>query len=348
MPNDPGTLVIRADAGLSVGTGHLMRCIALAQCWADQGGNAIFITYCESGHLLTGIADEGFQVVRLHEIYPNPTDWETTTKILKVYPDAWVILDGYHFDTDYQYRIKDAGHPLLVIDDYGHATHYYADIVLNQNLGAHRELYQNHAPTTKLLMGPEYALLRREFRLWGRQDRDVPEVGRRILVTIGGADPHNVTLEIMKVLEGIDTSDLETVIVAGAANPHYGELQERASISRHAMRVLRSVTDMPRLMACADMCISGAGSTCWELLCMGVPSILIVVADNQKRAAEALSKSGATMCIQDSAHFLRDALQQAVTDILTDHDRRQSMNSLGRGIVDGQGAVRVCSALRGQ
>jgi len=135
-------LIIRADANAQIGTGHLMRCLALAQAWKDAGGEVAFITACRSEGLLERFREEGFEVHLLSSSYPDPGDWEVTKNVLARHPDAWVVLDGYHFDETYQQWIKDAGNCLLVmIDDMTHLKHYYADIVLNQNLYAEDSHY---------------------------------------------------------------------------------------------------------------------------------------------------------------------------------------------------------------
>ncbi|MDY7080712.1 MAG: DegT/DnrJ/EryC1/StrS family aminotransferase [Chloroflexota bacterium] len=129
-------LLIRADANVHIGTGHLMRCLALAQGWQTQGGRATFITACESDGLRQRLSDEGFQVIALEHPYPDPADWEITSQVLAAHPGAWMVLDGYHFDPAYQRQVKKVGHPLLVIDDMAHLDHYYADVLLNQNIHA--------------------------------------------------------------------------------------------------------------------------------------------------------------------------------------------------------------------
>ena len=136
MKSKRRSLLIRTDANSHIGTGHLMRCLALAQAWQSQGGEAVFVTECNSEGLLRRLSEEGFQVISIERPHPDPADWWLTSKVLAVYPGAWVVLDGYHFDSSYQLHIKEAEHPLLVIDDKAHLDHYYADVVLNQNIHA--------------------------------------------------------------------------------------------------------------------------------------------------------------------------------------------------------------------
>ena len=145
-----------------------MRCLALAQVWQDKVGEVVFISHCESEPLRKRIIAAGIDLISLDKSYPDPSDWNFTRGILDrlktqgTKSDPWLVVDGYHFDVEYQKSIKAAGYRLLWIDDYGHAGHYYADLVLNQNISADPSLYGNRESYTQLLMGPSYALLRRE------------------------------------------------------------------------------------------------------------------------------------------------------------------------------------------
>ena len=139
-------LYIRADATTNIGTGHVMRCIALSQAWKDKGGQVVFISHCESKKLQERIIAEGFDFIYIENPHPHPADLDKTIETLSTmnYPSStndWLVVDGYHFDSMYQKKIKEAGYRLLWIDDYGHADRYYADIVLNQNISADASFY---------------------------------------------------------------------------------------------------------------------------------------------------------------------------------------------------------------
>ena len=213
-------LLIRADANSHIGTGHVMRCLALAQAWQGVGGKVIFITACESEALRRRLIGERLQVVALSD----PRDWQVVARTLAAHPNAWVALDGYHFDTAYQQRFKDAGHQLLVIDDLAQLDQYVADLVVNQNLGAQGLTYA-HPPATRLLRGTDYVLLRKEFLSHLDSRREAPERARRILVTLGGADPDNATLTIVRALQRLDADSLEVVVAVGASYPFFDGLQ---------------------------------------------------------------------------------------------------------------------------
>src|ERR1700733_9285248 len=173
-------LVIRADATTQMGTGHLMRCVALAQAWQAQGGECVFITACDSPGLLQRIRKTGAGLISINDSFDLGPFLNMT--------GARVVLDGYHFDPQYQRRIQSLGLPLLVIDDLAHLPHYYADAVVNQNTYANR-LHYSCEPSARLLMGTRYALLRNDFRQWAGVAGETRPRVENILVTFGGSDP---------------------------------------------------------------------------------------------------------------------------------------------------------------
>ena len=340
-------LIIRADANAQIGTGHLMRCLALAQAWQDVGGEVIFVTACRNEGLLGRLREEGFEVHLLSSSHPDPGDWEVTKNVLAGHPDAWVVLDGYHFDETYQKRIKDAGNHLLVIDDMAHLKHYYADIVLNQNLHA-EDLHYSCEPYTKPLLGTKYVLLRREFLARRDWKREIPKMARRGLVTLGGSDPGNYTLKVIQALQKVDISGLEATVVIGASNPHADVLKKAMEQSRIPIRLIHNAKNMPELMAWADVAISGSGSTCWELAFMGVPIISLVLTENQRGVAKALSEAGVALNMGWFEQVTDSQVAKVLIDVLNSYDRRRKMNLAARALVDGEGAARVVMHLRGE
>ena len=286
-------LFIRSDANIQIGTGHLMRCLALAQAWKNQGGKVTIITACENGSLRTRITDEGFQVVTIENPYPDHSDLETTLLTINnsSLNKPWIVLDGYHFDNDYQQSIKNNLNPLLVIDDIAHLDHYVADIILNQNIYA-EELNYSCEPKTELLLGTEYVLLRDEFLEYKNWKRKIHKVAKKILVTMGGGDSDNVTLKVLEALDRVDIDGLEIKVVAGASNPHLDILKKVAGDGKHNIELLQNVSNMSDLMSWADLAVSAGGSTCWELVFMGLPTLSIVTAENQRRVAGGLNDYG--------------------------------------------------------
>jgi UDP-2,4-diacetamido-2,4,6-trideoxy-beta-L-altropyranose hydrolase len=336
--------LVRADANAQMGTGHLMRCLALAQAWQAQGGEAIFVTACDSKGLRRRLRDEGFQVVELEKTYPDPGDWEATSQALAAHPDAWVVLDGYHFDPAYQRRVKRAGHPLLVIDDMAHLDHYYADVVLNQNIHA-AQLDYSCEPDTRLLLGTDYVLLRREFWPWRDWEREIPDVARKVLVTLGGGDPDNQTLKVIHALQQVNVDGLEATVVIGASNPHFEELESAIRHSSFDSRLVHNVSNMPKLMAWADVAVTAGGSTCWEIAFLGLPNILLVLADNQKGIAEKLGKASVARSLGWYGGVTSKRMAETLSNLVNDRKQRQQMSVNGQKLVDGKGGKRVVSTL---
>lgn len=339
------TLLIRADATAAIGTGHVMRCLALAQAWQDAGGRAVFVMAEATPSVEERLRSEGVDVVRLSDPAGTEGDSLQTARLAVTHGAEWVVVDGYHFGAEYQLALKKAGCKVLFVDDNGHAAHYSADLVMNQNAYANEDLYRNRESETELLLGLQYAMLRREFRRWREQRRDDPEVGSKVLVTLGGSDAANLTVRVIQALEQLELATIEATIVAGGSNPHTRELEMAVSKSKVRLRLLRNVTSMPELMAWADVAVSAAGTTMLELAFIGVPTILVTVADNQRSNARACEKLGLAQDLGDLAHVSAVQLAAAVRELIVEPQRRLRMTRNGRAIVDGLGAERVAARL---
>ena len=338
-------LIIRADASSQLGIGHVMRCLALAQAWRESGGKVCFALAMESPELEARLAIEGIDVIDLASEPGSLDDARQTIDLAQTLHAGWVVIDGYHFNAAYQKAFRETDLSTLVIDDYGHAEHYYADVVLNQNIYADEPLYVRREPYTNLLLGTKYALLRREFRDWGNWQPAVPPMARKILVTLGGSDPDNVTQRVIRSLQMVNSSDLEIKIVVGPANKHLESLSHALMYLDHEVELLTATRNMPQLMSWADIAISAAGSTCWELSFMGVPTMVVVLADNQKPIAEGLHQANAALNCGWHTQIEEEALAETVEKLLLDTDLRRKLSYQARALVDGRGATRVTEAL---
>lgn len=340
------SLVIRADASPQIGTGHLMRCLALAQAWRDTGGQVFFVTALPAQALSDRLAAEGMEVMRLAVEPGSDDDAIETTKLAQRLHASSFVLDGYNFLANYQRRVRDSGLYLLLIDDNGRAASYYADAILNQNLHADESLYLNREPGTKLLLGSRYVLLRHEFLKWRAWQRETPDVARKLLITLGGGDDDKASLKVVQALEQVEVDKLEAIVVAGAGNPHYDQLQTALNSSRHSIRLESHVTDMPELMAWADAAVSGSGSTCWEMAFMGLPNLMLVLAENQLGVAAQLEARGIALHGGWHTHAGLDSLVELLTGLIRDGAQRRVMSERGRRLIDGDGAARVADILR--
>ena len=337
-------LLVRADANPAMGSGHVMRCLALAQAWGGRGGPVWFLSRCNNATLQQRIQAAGAEFLSLSPDASVHLDIQSTLTLLAELKAAYVVLDGYDFDSDYQRAVRAGGCRLLVIDDTVRLTHYDADILLNQNLGAAQLKYDCNSDAV-VLLGPEYALLRREFIFWRSRLHTVPETARKILVTLGGSDPDNVTLNVIRALRRLEITRLQIRVVAGPANPHIEELRDAAAAFPGRLELLSAVSDMAPLMAWADLAITAAGSTCWELACLGLPAVSLVIAENQRGIAEELGAAGVVFNLGWHAEVSAERLANAVDGLLFSSFRRLRMSQKGRALVDGKGAERVVSAL---
>lgn len=322
-----------------------MRCLALAQGWQTQGGKVVFITHCESEVLHRRLSYQGVEVVRLEHSYPHSSDPETTRRLLREVPTAIVVIDGYHFDSEYHGILQQDIQKLLVIDDTAHLPFYDADVILNQNIYA-ADLSYNCPGETRLLLGARYALLRDEFLAWQNWERSIPIVARKILVTMGGSDQHNQTLKVVRALQHLEIEDLSVRAVIGASNPHLQTVQTFVNDSSVKIELIHNATNMAELMAWADIAVSAAGSTCWELAYMGLPSVLIVLADNQTGIAEGLDRTGFSYNSGWFEQVTDQAIAEMLSELLTDVALRRSIYKCGRELVDGKGAERVIHELQ--
>jgi spore coat polysaccharide biosynthesis predicted glycosyltransferase SpsG len=255
------------------------------------------------------------------------------------------VLDGYHFDPEYQHRVRQAGHPLAVIDDTAHLDHYLADVLVNQNIHAEETGYTCE-PYTSLLLGPRYALLRAEFLRYREWKREIRKTARRVLVVMGGSDPENRTARVIQCLHCAGMDYLDVACVAGADNPHARELESLARDLPLKVRLLRDPPDMPGLMAWADVAVSGAGSTCWELAFMGLPAAVTVLADNQFGVAAGLFAHGTVINLGGASDATDAHIAETLGSLLADRDLRMRMSCKGRELIDGYGAERVVEHLR--
>lgn len=345
------TLLIRADANVAMGTGHVMRCLALAQAWHDAGGRCMFAMAESTPAVERWLGEERIEIEHIEHLEaPAGTagDAKQTRDIAGNKNAVWIVVDGYQFGADYQSAIKQSASKLLFVDDNGHAERYCADLVLNQNSHANESLYVTREAHTRLLLGPRYAMLRREFRLWKDWSREIPETATKILIAMGGSDPENFTRRVVEALEGVREFPLEILAVVGGSNPHLAEIEDAISRSPYSIRLVRDATDMPDLMAWADMAISAAGSICWEFCALALPAILIPIAPNQDSAADSLQRLGAAKLFSGAKQFCPKELAREVVGLITSPYERRSLSQRAHALVDAQGACRVVAELSSQ
>lgn len=342
---NPPLLLVRADASTAIGSGHVTRCLALAKAWQDTGSRVCYLMAESIPALDEWLARENVEQARFSVEPGSKEDAEQTAACAHRLDVSWVVVDGYRFRPDYVRTLKASGVRVLFLDDDARFDSYSADVVLNQNIDANAGMYRKTEPGTRLLLGAEYVLLRPEFRAEPRT-RVIAGVARKLLVTMGGSDPENVTLKVMQALSGMAETDFEAAIVVGGGNPHYASLQAAAERLPGKICLERNPANMARLMSGVDVAISAAGGTCWELAFLGVPMIVIVLTSDQEANASAISQQGAALSLGWHANLSAHQISDALRNVLGDGERRRVMSERGQRLVDGRGAARVVEFIK--
>lgn len=334
------TLLIRVDGNGCIGTGHVMRCLALAQGWRDEGGTVMFASAALPPAFGRRLQHESCDMASITAQPGSQADAKQTADMAVRLGADWVAVDGYHFDAAYQDAIKSAGRRLLFFDDYGHAVRYAADLVLNQNLDADESLFQNRTSETQLLLGPRYALLRREFWPYRGWQRLHPEKATKLLITLGGADPDNVTTKALEAVVELNDPELHTIAIVGSLHPCRDALAQWAK-GQPRMEVQMDVDHMPELMTWADVAIAAGGTTTWERCLVGLPSLMVILAENQAPIARAMLQHDSACVVPSTT----SAIGQELRRLLVDRPRRQRMSQASQQLVDGWGLRRLLSRM---
>jgi len=261
-------------------------------------------------------------------------------------PDGRIltILDGYHLDADFQREIRQTGCKVMMIDDMNHLQRYDVDVLLNQNIHADTFTY-NCDSDTIMLLGLKYALLRPEFLLKRKPRRKFPTIARKILITLGGADPDNVTAKVIEALMRIKFPQMQLISVLGPVNTHGAIVKKTIENSSSSVRMMHSPQNMADLMNWADLAISAGGSTCWELALMGLPFVTLVLAENQRLIAEGLERAGVTFNLGWHRYCSIEDMTERILELTCNSNRRCEMAKKGQSLVDGDGCRRVVSNL---
>lgn len=336
--------MICAESGLHVGTGHVMRCLAIAQAWVRSGGTSTFVIRAGLAGIEQRILAAGCSLELLPESQTTSPEM-FVQEVLRGRPSL-AILDGYIFSAEEQQTVTDAGVQVLAVDDYCHASSYPVRWVLNQNPYATAEMYPLKNPDTQLLLGTAYAVLRNDFFSWLGWTRFNPSRARKILITMGGTDPANASSKILRGLSLLNMDGIEITLVVGSGNPHFQLLRSELARSRLPVTLAQDVQNMPALMAWADMAIAAAGITSYELCYMGLPSVLLVVAENQRRIAERLSDLQMAVNAGSLEKFDLESFARCVQALIDSQTHRQEMSERARKLIDGQGSERVRAALQ--
>ncbi|MEK4424137.1 UDP-2,4-diacetamido-2,4,6-trideoxy-beta-L-altropyranose hydrolase [Solibacillus sp. FSL K6-1523] len=292
-------IFIRVDASVEIGTGHVMRCLTLANRLKKQGKTVAFICRRAEGDCIELIGQQGFYVYQLPVIEESlwtyvVEHWETDAKetidILRKYKVERLIIDHYSIDIKWEQVVRPFTKEIMVIDDLANRSHN-CDELLDQNFYLDKDLrYNGLVPdSARLLLGPKHALLREEFIEARKMIKHFTGKIERIFVFFGGSDPTNETEKVLKaILPIIHLEKMKVDVVVGNSNPNKVKIEKLCSTSG-LLTYYCQINNMAELMAKADLAIGAGGATTWERIYLQLPSIVIAVADNQVKAAEDLA-----------------------------------------------------------
>ncbi len=338
-------LLIRADASVAMGTGHVMRCLALAQAWQDAGGRPIFAIAEATASLRSRLSSEGMEVLEIESDAASQGDARRVVEFAADQRSDWIVVDGYHFSDRYEHELKSAGLKLLHVDDGEFTGTCVADLILNSNSNATPFKYSGCKPQAGLLLGTSFALLRREFNKWRDWKRETPLQVRNVLVTMGGSDPDNLTGLAIRALAKVKAPEMRVTVLAGGSNPHLHILQKEILDTGLSMRVLENAGNVAELMSQADLAVIAGGGTLWELMFMSCPLLTFGRSLPQRRILDDLGRRGLVQHLGDPHTAAPSEVVLAIEELAASPLRRAKMAMLGRQQVDGEGARRVCDAL---
>jgi len=310
--------VFRADSSFDIGTGHIMRCMTLANALRDVGHECSFICKNHYGNINSLLLENDFEV---HELQVSNSknnlvlgrnmdqlshhcwlgsSWDhdayLTNNILDKRNPDWVIVDHYALDISWHKQVRSNTKKIMVIDDIAD-RHHDCEILLDQNLGADIGDYIKLVPKKcRLFLGPEYALLRPEFKRLREESLFKKRFGelRHILINFGGGDKLNLTEKVLKSLSKIKLpKNIQIDVVLGPQGSLGANISSFRDVFCGQIKFSKSITNMAEIMTSADLAISAAGSTSWERCALGLPAIIFSIADNQKKITENIVKNGA-------------------------------------------------------
>lgn len=354
--------VVRADANPKIGIGHVMRCLALAEWAKDLGIDVVLITKFTSELIEVKVKQLGGELILIPESSDasggdySHSSWlkgsenqdallslgviEELCKIRDGVPPLFIMVDHYALGAPWERLLKQLS-PVFVIDDLSDRQHD-CQWLLDQTFGKRASDYGGLvSPNTRLFVGAQYALLRKEFALLSaKNNREFPKGKLRILVSLGGVDNQNYASRIVKQLLSIDPNkNFEISIVSGGLNPNIEQLKVLAENNQNT-KLFVDATNMAELMLSHHLCIGAAGSTTWERFAMSLPSILCVIADNQISAARNLEEANLVRVVNIDSENLQCELAEYINYFACPSVYQENMDHIS-SVCDGMGARRI-------
>lgn len=358
-------VAFRVDSSSLIGSGHLMRCLTLATELRSRGADVLFVSCEHPGHLIERIEKAGFpfsllpppliqSVSNSHDsgtwvIDVQKRDASQTLRAFNGQQYDWMIVDHYGLDQTWEIAVRPLVKKLLVIDDLANRSHN-CDLLLDQNYFGDKTSFRYQSllsNSCKCLLGPENAILQPEYRqlraILPLHDGQI----RRVLVFFGGSDSTEQTGKVLTVLSQADFSHLAVDVVIGANYPNHEAIKSLVS-QRSGMTLYQDLPTLAGLTARADLAIGAGGSTTWERMCMGLPSLVISIANNQDEPTASLAMDGFQKSLSKGINASLNEWHQAILQLIKEPDTVIGLARKARSLVDGLGAQRVASNLFGK
>ena len=351
-------VAFRVDASTQIGTGHFMRCLTLASFLQDAGASCAFfcrhaldylramaISAGHTFHPLDAVAfEDASDTAHSSWLHTRQSvDAEQTLRAMSATRWNWIVVDHYALDAGWEAAVGKSCQ-VFVIDDLADREHA-CRMLLDQNLYPDANTrYREKVPSNcQLLLGPSYALLRREFIDRRVSTRQRTGAVRRILIQMGGVDADNQTAKAIEAVASLRDGSKTVDVVVGKQHPALDEL--KTLCRRYGYRLYVQTAEVATLIAAADLAIGAAGSSSWERCCLGLPTICIGQAANQTAIAKGLQEHGAVVNLGDATAVSVARLAQAVQDMVARPESLAAASAAASRLVDGRGAERVLQQL---
>jgi UDP-2,4-diacetamido-2,4,6-trideoxy-beta-L-altropyranose hydrolase len=332
-------VLVYANASEMLGTGHAMRCLALAKELKEQNHQVTFAYSTCLPEITQRYHQGGFNTWALNGTAPSDVLPELTNLIKSTKPD-WVIVDWYEAKSDFQTRIKQFSR-LMVIDDFKDGT-FCSDLILNQNATTPDILKYSLHPESKVLAGPKYALLRPEFSKKAQLfERVIKKRAENILISFGGSDEDNFTAETLEQLRSLPLKEEIIRVILGPGFRHRDAILEIERASKLNLQVINNCQDMSEQLIWCDLAILGSGSTFWEACCLAVPTVLVRMVENQNLIFNTAEASNAAILIDSARNLAKLKTEDLLINLIDDSATRLTLSGRAKSLCDGQGAKRV-------
>lgn len=340
--------LFRIDVSPSVGTGHLRRCLTLAQELKEHAAEVFFACRLESFNIEKYVAHIAAGWEEYNWSLTPEEDARKVVQSCRKYNIDSLIIDHYRADETYQKSLYASGVKWLQFD--GAARYpFWADWILNISPAASASKYESlkQRKETRLLLGPRYAPLRREFRKYNNAGHPKSGEVRTILLTFGGGDDRGATIFCLKAIQSLKIN-VEKMVLLSSNNPKKEEIIKWCGENRANIKIIVDAEETVPYMASADLAITAGGMTVFELAALGVPAIILQIADNQTPITRAWQQQGYGVDMGHLDQLRREDLQREMMSLVQDNVRRTAMSSAGKSMVDSLGAGRVARVLLSQ